>query len=85
MCVPSKPWYFGQRNPNEPLRNISRSGLQGVTNLQASLYYLPCAVCLSRLRSISVMIPARKECSRGWHREYDGFLAIQVIETFTGG
>lgn len=81
MCVPSKPWYFGQQSPNQPLRNVSRPriGVQGESGLQASLYYIPCAVCLARLRSISVMIPARKECSRGWHREYDGFLAVQVL------
>ncbi|KAK3710649.1 hypothetical protein QZH41_010998, partial [Actinostola sp. cb2023] len=79
-CLPSKPWFFGQRAPGDRLGNTSRPRLDvpGEAGLQASLYYLSCAVCLTKLRSIQIMIPARKECARGWHREYDGFLAVQV-------
>ncbi|CAH1261594.1 Hypp2403 [Branchiostoma lanceolatum] len=35
---------------------------------------VPCAVCYVPNRSMQLMIPARKECSRGWSEEYHGYL-----------
>ncbi|KAJ8319153.1 hypothetical protein KUTeg_004244 [Tegillarca granosa] len=35
---------------------------------------VPCAVCQSKLRSSKIMIPAKKSCMDGWHKEYRGYL-----------
>ena len=84
ICVPNQPWYFGQADPSTPLANTSDASgdalradrSRGV--LQGTYFYLSCVLCLVRQRSVQIMLPARKECYRGWHREYDGFLAVQT-------
>ena len=35
---------------------------------------IPCAVCRVQMRSTAIMVPAHNSCSRGWTREYYGFL-----------
>lgn len=77
-CIPSKPWYFGQRDQSAPIRNATTLRVDGEGSLQASQYYLTCVACLSKKHSIQIMLPARKECYRNWHRQYDGFLGVQV-------
>ena len=33
---------------------------------------VPCARCYTNNRSAMMMIPAKKNCSEGWTKEYDG-------------
>ena len=33
---------------------------------------VPCVRCYTNNRSAVMMIPARRECSNGWTKEYDG-------------
>lgn len=83
ICVPSQPWYFGQVDPSTPLGNVSQVNLDALkqdqtrSTLHGTYFYLSCVLCLVRRRSVQIMLPARKECYRGWHREYDGYLAVQ--------
>jgi len=84
ICVPNQPWYFGQVDPSTPLANVSRTSPeilaldQTRSSLHGTYFYLSCVLCLVRKRSVQIMLPARKECYRGWHREYDGYLAVQT-------
>ncbi|EDO38084.1 predicted protein [Nematostella vectensis] len=79
-CMPNRPWFFGQRAPSDPIRNSSvvPQHPEQETDLKATFFYVTCARCLVKTRSIQVMLPARKECYKGWHREYDGFLGVQI-------
>lgn len=83
ICVPNQPWYFGQVDPSTPLANVSQANLNALkqdqtrSTLHGTYFYLSCVLCLVRRRSVQIMLPARKECYRGWHREYDGYLAVQ--------
>lgn len=83
ICVPNQPWYFGQVDPSTPLANVSQANLDALkqdqtrSTLHGTYFYLSCVLCLVRRRSVEIMLPARKECYRGWHREYDGYLAVQ--------
>ena len=36
----------------------------------------PCAVCYATNRTSVLMIPAQRDCADGWHKEYEGILAI---------
>ena len=36
---------------------------------------VPCAVCVSTLTSMVMMIPARDECYQGWEKQYHGHLS----------
>ena len=38
---------------------------------------MPCAVCKTP-KSVSLMIPARKDCYPGWTLEYDGYLMAGI-------
>lgn len=84
ICVPNQPWYFGQVDPSTPLANASDRSPQSQaldktrSLLHGTYFYLSCVLCLVRRRSVQIMLPARKECYRGWHREYDGYLAVQT-------
>lgn len=83
ICVPNQPWYFGQVDPSTPLGNISQANRDAIKQdetrsiLHGTYFYLSCVLCLVRTRSVQIMLPARKECYRGWHREYDGYLVVQ--------
>lgn len=35
----------------------------------------PCAVCISKHASNSIMVPGKTTCPNGWHLEYNGLLA----------
>lgn len=84
ICVPNQPWYFGQVDPSTPLANVTRVSSKVLaqdttrSTLHGTYFYLSCVLCLVRKRSVQIMLPARKECYRGWHREYDGYLAVQT-------
>lgn len=84
ICVPNQPWYFGQVDPSTPLANVSNRSPEVLaqdktrSSLHGTYFYLSCVLCLVRTRSVQIMLPARKECYRGWHREYDGYLAVQT-------
>lgn len=84
ICVPNQPWYFGQVDPSTPLGNVSQTSSEVLaldktrSTLHGTYFYLPCVLCLVRKRSVQIMLPARKECYRGWHREYDGYLTVQT-------
>lgn len=45
---------------------------------------VPCAVCMSKVRSSQLMVPGRRDCVSGWHLEYSGFLMAGDYQT-TGG
>ena len=83
ICVPNQPWYFGQVDPSTPLGNVSQVSREALKRdetrsiLHGTYFYLSCVLCLVRRRSVQIMLPARKECYRGWHREYDGYLVVQ--------
>lgn len=83
ICVPNQPWYFGQVDPSTPLGNVSQVNRDALKQdetrsiLHGTYFYLSCVLCLVRTRSVQIMLPARKECYRGWHREYDGYLVVQ--------
>ena len=83
-CVPNQPWYFGQVDPSTPLANVSNRSPESQaldktkSLLHGTYFFLSWALCLVRRRSVQIMLPARKECYRGWHREYDGYLAVQT-------
>ena len=84
ICVPNQPWYFGQVDPSTPLANVTQVSSEVLaqdttrSTLHGTYFYLSCVLCLVRKRSVQIMLPARKECYRGWHREYDGYLAVQT-------
>ncbi|CAH3015203.1 unnamed protein product [Porites evermanni] len=84
ICVPNQPWYFGQVDASTPLANVTQVSSEVLaqdttrSTLHGTYFYLSCVLCLVRKRSVQIMLPARKECYRGWHREYDGYLAVQT-------
>ena len=47
-----------------PLHNVHQQGV-------------PCAVCYTSARSVSLMIPGRYECPETWTREYYGYLTAE--------
>ncbi|XP_053404679.1 short-chain collagen C4-like [Mercenaria mercenaria] len=51
-------------------------GLIDTSNFQKPLtnHNVPCAVCRSKERISSFMVPARFACYNGWHLEYHGYL-----------
>ncbi|KAI8519818.1 hypothetical protein Bbelb_030750 [Branchiostoma belcheri] len=52
-----------------------------------ALHYgnVPCAVCHAQGRGSKLMIPARNTCSRGWRKEYHGYLMASYYHTSYGG
>ena len=66
---------------DEGIQFSSRSFLYGVeyetqeSPLQSFHNHdVPCAVCVVKQRSESLMIPGQDKCPIGWRREYSGFL-----------
>ncbi|KAJ8308027.1 hypothetical protein KUTeg_012901 [Tegillarca granosa] len=43
-------------------------------NSKLNNHDVPCVVCQSKLRSSQIMVPAKKACMDGWHKEYRGYL-----------
>ena len=79
LCLPATPNYrlFGDQASNfiygaeyelagGAQRPYSRSKFQERD--------VPCAVCLAKGKTETLMLPARDVCPPGWHREYRGYL-----------
>ena len=85
VCLPDQPWYFGQVDLNTQFKQNNTGASERRTQfhqsnspLRGTQFYMTCVVCLVKSRSVQVMLPARKECNRGWNREYSGFLVVST-------
>ena len=78
LCMPSDPQYTLPYTP----------GIQGYSYLYGAEYEsspitsrnqhnAQCAVCLACGKTVSLMIPAKTSCPRGWTREYYGYLMAE--------
>ncbi|KAK3589692.1 hypothetical protein CHS0354_015201 [Potamilus streckersoni] len=80
LCLPHEPIWGTYTDSLENLAFIYGAEyhdhtLFKLTNAEALLYHnMPCAVCRSRLRTSTFMLPARNRCFGDWHVEYHGYL-----------
>ncbi|XP_076335759.1 uncharacterized protein LOC143238967 isoform X2 [Tachypleus tridentatus] len=89
QCLPHKPQY-GYKNPGaQYTTKLGGSSMYGTEYRGDSIYPFKndnndgkslnqmdsvCAVCYVPVRSITLMIPAWRECPTGWTLEYNGYL-----------
>lgn len=83
LCLPSEPqWGVDDNRVNKSphigatlMDNYDINIKNTLFDQKYSYYRIECAVCLTTSkRSISLMIPGRKDCYNGWHKEYSGYL-----------
>ncbi|VDI41508.1 Hypothetical predicted protein [Mytilus galloprovincialis] len=78
LCLPKNPeWnaYVDGTNGEKGLLYGVEYEISGNTPYPRSLHskITPCVVCLA-MRSTVLMVPAKRTCSHGWHKEFSGYL-----------
>nr|XP_022292603.1 short-chain collagen C4-like isoform X3 [Crassostrea virginica] len=79
LCLPKDPQWGVYKNGVDKWRAFvfgAEYETQTFTGSTVSLQHhdVPCAVCLTRGRSVIKMFPARRTCYSGWKLEYQGYL-----------
>ncbi|XP_078310943.1 uncharacterized protein LOC111133494 isoform X2 [Crassostrea virginica] len=79
LCLPRDPEWGIYKDGNDASRAYVYGGeyeTYSYTGYMSTIleHDVPCAVCLTRNRSLVEMFPARKTCYAGWKMEYHGYL-----------
>lgn len=81
QCLSSKPEYLGLRAGLNPTRSymtgVEYEDFDGGPLSKSHFMGVPCAVCYTQLRSVTLMIPGQYSCPSNWTREYYGYLTSE--------
>lgn len=85
LCLPKKP-QWGKYSKGQDMSTGRIFGVEYQMTFRKHNYPydkhfhgkdMPCSVCQTTGRQTVLMIPARKSCPKGWHREYTGYIMAE--------
>ena len=77
LCLPNAPIYDRYAGSSQNYIYGAEYEINANQPYKISKYHnkdVPCAVCLAKKKSDTIMVPARNVCPHGWSLEYKGYL-----------